>query len=283
MSLYRQKGMLMFWTHETLAPWQTEEWKEQMRDQLRPNAYLRMIENQWVSADSRFITAELWDQNVDPNHHPLAVSGKRSPLVFLGVDIGIKNDHTGVTGVFWDGERLCLACHRIWKPSKQDPMDLTLLEKHLWELCRKFRVASILVDPYQAHRSITTLQSAGLPIKEFPQTSGNVTRMGSTLFDVLKSKSIRLYEAPELRAQALSTIAIETGRGFRIAKEKASKKIDAIVALSMALVAALEAVAKSRNSSLTWGRGADNSRVPAFLRGANLDTLTVHQHKVLLD
>lgn len=35
-------------------------------------------------------------------------------------------------------------------------------------------------------------------------------------------------------------MAVETPRGFRIAEEKASKKLDAIVALSMACVAALD-------------------------------------------
>jgi hypothetical protein len=42
-----------------------------------------------------------------------------------------------------------------------------------------------------------------------------------------------------MRQQALSTVAVENPRGWRIAKEKASKKIDAIVALAMASVAAM--------------------------------------------
>jgi hypothetical protein len=37
--------MLMFWSHEFVAPWQTDAWREQMRATLRPNAYLRLIEN----------------------------------------------------------------------------------------------------------------------------------------------------------------------------------------------------------------------------------------------
>ena len=40
-------------------------------------------------------------------------------------------------------------------------------------------------DPYQCHRTITTLQRAGLPIIEYPQTTANTTRMGQTLFDLL--------------------------------------------------------------------------------------------------
>jgi hypothetical protein len=48
-----------------------------------------------------------------------------------------------------------------------------------------------------------------------------------------------LYPSDELRQQALSTVAIENPRGWRIAKEKASRKIDAIVALAMACCAAM--------------------------------------------
>src|SRR6516164_1923913 len=45
--LYAAGGQLMYWSHQFSAPWQTEQWREQMREQLRHNAYLRLIENQW--------------------------------------------------------------------------------------------------------------------------------------------------------------------------------------------------------------------------------------------
>ncbi len=98
----------------------------------------------------------------------------------------------------------------------------------------------ILCDPYQLHRSITTLQAAGLRIEEFPQTTANATRMGQALFDLLNGKNLRLYPAPDLRVQALNTVAVDSPRGWRIAKEKAARKIDGIVALAMACGAALE-------------------------------------------
>jgi phage terminase large subunit-like protein len=84
------------------------------------------------------------------------------------------------------------------------------------------------------HRSITTLQAAGVPIREFPQTQANCTLMGQALYDLLSGQNLVLYPDGELRQQALSTVSIETPRGWRIAKEKASRKIDAIVALAMA-------------------------------------------------
>jgi len=54
-SLFRQRGLLMFWSHEPVAPWQTAAWVEQMRSQLRPNAFLRMIENRFVTIESSFV------------------------------------------------------------------------------------------------------------------------------------------------------------------------------------------------------------------------------------
>jgi phage terminase large subunit-like protein len=95
-------------------------------------------------------------------------------------------------------------------------------------------------DPYQLHRSIMTLQSEGLKVKEFPQTVANTTRMGQGLWDLVKGRNLAVYPDEDLRKQALSTIALDSGRGWRIAKDRASKKIDAIVALSMACLAAID-------------------------------------------
>ena len=41
--------MLFAWHTEPIAPWQTEAWLGEMRRSLRPNAYARMIENEFVS------------------------------------------------------------------------------------------------------------------------------------------------------------------------------------------------------------------------------------------
>ena len=50
-SLRAGDGMLFAWHHESIAPWQTESWLAEMRRSLRPNAYLRMIENRFVGSE----------------------------------------------------------------------------------------------------------------------------------------------------------------------------------------------------------------------------------------
>ena len=51
-SLYAGDGLLMAWHHQPIAPWQTPAWLTEMRRSLRPNQYLRMIENQFVTSES---------------------------------------------------------------------------------------------------------------------------------------------------------------------------------------------------------------------------------------
>jgi phage terminase large subunit-like protein len=239
LELYEAGALFMFWSHTPRQPWQTAAYYVEQQQNLRQSTFARLHRNEWVSPEGRFITADLWDGCVDAEHRPML--GSRDLSVMVGVDAATKNDNAAVEVVTRDGDRVVKVTGRVWKPTAAEPLDLeATVEAYLRELHVLYRVEAIYCDPWQLHRSITTLQAAGLPIQEFPQTTANTTRMGTVLFDLLKGRNLRLYPDDELREQALNTIAIETPRGFRIAKEKASKKIDAIVALSMACVAALD-------------------------------------------
>ena len=66
-SLHAGDGILMAWHREPVAPWQGPEWLAQMRQQLRPTAYQRMIQNEFVTNDDTFVNMSWWDGCVDPN------------------------------------------------------------------------------------------------------------------------------------------------------------------------------------------------------------------------
>ena len=232
--------LFVYWDHEPRLPWQTPAYYATQRRTLRPATYLRQHENRWAPMSSRFITSELWDHCVTPDLTPLLPS--RDHQLFVGVDVGIRHDAAAVVAVYRDGDHIVLASHSIWTPSATDPLDIeATIETRLPELHNRYRVKRILCDPYQCHRTITSLQRAGLPIIEYPQTTANTTRMGQTLFDLLNGRNLCLYPSDELRAQALHTVAVENPRGWRLAKEKASHKVDAIVALALAATAAVDA------------------------------------------
>jgi phage terminase large subunit-like protein len=240
-ALRRQRGMLMLWSHEPIAPWQTKSWLQQMREQHRPNAYLRQIENRWVSTESSFVDIEWYDACVDPTARPVAAAAPMQ--VWVGVDASTKRDSTAVAVCAWDNDlkKVRLVAHKIWQPSKSEPLDFEqTIEKFLLELRRRFRVRECLYDPYQMQATAQRLQRAGVNMREFPQTIGNLTEASNNLYEVLKGANIVLYPDQQIRAAVQKSVAIETPRGWKISKEKASAKIDVVIALAQAALGAVQ-------------------------------------------
>lgn len=115
-------------------------------------------------------------------------------------------------------------------------MDHADIADYLRWLHRSFSVAKIAVDPSQALEMIGYLAREGLPIVEVPQTAGNVDEMGQTLITAIQSRELVVYPDDTLRQQALNTVAVEMPSGMmRMSKAKSGRKIDAIVALALAL------------------------------------------------
>src|SRR5580704_4925620 len=225
----------MFWSHLPVAPWQSEKWREQeMRRSLRPNAFIRMTENTFVSSEMTFIDLDTWDACVDHAATPLLID-QRMP-VWFGVDASVKRDSTAIVACTFDPERnkVRLVAHKIFQPSPDEPLDFkATVETYLMELNRRFYVKEIRYDPYQLVAVAQRLTAAGLPMVEFPQTVPNLTEASTSLYEAIKGRNITVYPDYEIRVAISRTVALETTRGWRIAKEKQSHKIDVVVALAM--------------------------------------------------
>jgi len=242
-SLFASEGLLMAWHHAPVAPWQTEAWLAQMRRQLRPSAYLRMIENKFTAGEQGFVPVEWWDACTNPAARP--VLAHRALPVWVGVDASVKRDSTAVVVVAFDKatQRTRLVWHRIFQPSPDDPLDFErTIEATLRELRGRFDVRAVRFDPWQLVAVAQRLTVAGLPMVEFPQTLDRLTAVGSCLYELMKYGNLETYADPDIRRAVAQAVAKETARGWRIAKEKASHKIDVVVALAMAAHAAVEAI-----------------------------------------
>ena len=137
-SLYAGDGLLMFWSHEPIAPWQDERWLTEMRRSLRPNQFLRMIENRFVTSEQSFIEMSAFDRCVQPT---VPSQQNRSLPVYVGVDASTKHDSTAIVVVTWDGSSQCvrLIQHRTFQPCPDDPLDFELtIEQTLMDLNRRF-------------------------------------------------------------------------------------------------------------------------------------------------
>jgi len=88
--------------------------------------------------------------------------------------------------------------------------------------------------------SAQRLTAQGIPMVEFPQSVPNLTAATSNLYELVKGRNLQVYPDAEMRLAVQRSVAVETTRGLRIAKEKASHKIDVIVALGMASLAVVQ-------------------------------------------
>jgi phage terminase large subunit-like protein len=238
--LYRNGSLLAYWTYDLHAPWQTQKWLDQQREGTRPNAFQRMFCNQWVAAQSSLVSMEDWDACTDAELRPLLFC---QPLpVWIGVDASVRHDQTAIVAVTFDQaqNRVRLVNHQVFRPSPAAPLDFEqTIVGTLEQWLRAYSVRKILVDPFQMESITQRLQRRGFPIEGFNQSVPNLTEAASNLFQLVRSRSLQVYPDADMRRRVLATVASESSRGWKLAKEKQSNKIDVVVALSMAALAAV--------------------------------------------
>ncbi len=235
-----EEGQRLCWLGE---PTEAEDYYAEQRETLRPGTFARLHLNLWQSGEEAFITAEEWDGCVDPGWRPLQPDEDTEPPLRLsvGVDAATKHDCAAVVAVAHDGDKVRLVQHRIWTPRFGKTLDLEqTIERYMRHLRKHYRVSSIQFDPHQMLAISERLRGEGFPMHELPQTSGNLTAAAQNLYELIQGRTLALYEDKELRKHALNAVALETARGWRLAKEKTSSKIDGLAALSFACLDAIE-------------------------------------------
>jgi len=160
----------------------------------------------------------------------------------IGCDASVKRDSTALVAVCWDdaNQRIRLVTHRIFQPSADNPIDFeAMVEATLLDWHRRFDVRQVLFDPYQMISSAQRLQRDGVVMEEFPQTVPNLTEAGNNFYELIKGRNLLLYADPVIRTAVSRTV--ETPRGWRLGKSQQVAKIDVVVALAMAALAAVRA------------------------------------------
>jgi len=239
---YNERARLLaYWDHsQERLPWHTPAKIASSLGGLRPGTASRFWKNEWSASASIFITPELWDAVTDRTHAPIA--RQKTLVVYVGIDAATKHDYCAMVMIArgQDGT-FVLIQYRLWKPQPGAPIDLELtVEQTIFEWAQDFTIGAILCDPLQLASIGSRARRAGLPFTDFPQTVSGTTRMGQILYDALQNRTLRVFPDEELRTQALNVQAIESPRGFRLAKITSGRKIDLVAALTMAMIAAVD-------------------------------------------
>ncbi|MDD5189917.1 MAG: hypothetical protein PHE50_02660 [Dehalococcoidales bacterium] len=207
---------------------------------LRANAFTRMHGNTRTSNESAFIAPEAWAACYSPAIKPLQEGDKRK--VILGADASTSHDLTSLIGCqYIEGGFIDVVLSRVWKPVKiagirfgKPTVDLDeTIGAEVMRLHTSGNLAAVVCDPYQLHSLILKWEKVGIKVIELAQNAGRV-ESDQALYTAILGRTIRHYNDPTLNEHIKNAVAVESPRGYRLAKEKTSHKIDAAVALSMA-------------------------------------------------
>ena len=161
------------------------------------------------------------------------------PVLYVGVDIGIKRDTSAVAAVYrcrLGSYELALWGIRTWSP----PVSMVRqVEPCLLRLLEQCRVAEVRYDPTQFQTTADRLSQAGYGnrLVEVNQLT-EMTTACSTLHSHIHERKLLLVRDAELRLHIAHANVKMTERGPRIIKAQQARPIDGVVALAMALLGA---------------------------------------------
>jgi phage terminase large subunit-like protein len=235
----------LWWNHNALLyPWVTPEFLNKVRADpaVTENQFRRIWAAERVSSETTFMPMEDWDGCEDQSLNPLDDQARGVPMC-IGVDIGIKRDHSGVTARGYEPStlRYPLYAHRHWKPSDftsrgRDVREVVgEVEQWVLNMHLKHDVLAVFYDPHEFQDAALRLKHLGVRIMELSQNGGrdfsdpNYQRL-------IKSRRLRNYpQSGDLRDHVRNVVGIDRETGIRMQKSKSgNQKIDLAVADAMA-------------------------------------------------
>ena len=236
-----------------------------------PQEYSRLHENRWVSNVNALIPMPLWNRLVVEDMPP----PEHGEIIVVAVDASVSNDCTALVVVAikrvsrparWgddedvDPEEGMLAREietYVWEPEHGEKLDYRAkdgLKDTFEDVLSRFRVACVAYDEYQLHDFMTTYKKKygrKIDFYAFPQ-GGERLEADTMLVNRIKQERIIHTGNPVLTAHiANSDGKRQIGeKKLRIVKRNELKKIDAAVALSMAIQKAFELAPQRRGGRI---------------------------------
>lgn len=183
----------------------------------------------WLGPNGRVI----WDALIEPYDFVAEAP------TWVGVDVGIKRDSTAVVHVQRDEAGMLRATSKVWLPTADQPVDVTDVMEHLRELSRAYDVQAISFDPRFFDVPAKMLDDEGLPMVEIPQSVEHMTTICGSLMEIIKRSELRHDGDEILSTHVLNAVPRFNERGFTLQKSKSRGRIDAVIALALAVDRAL--------------------------------------------
>ncbi len=203
---------------------------------LSPEGHFRIFRlGQWVDGVESWLGDDgrkLWDGLVDPFEFEAGAP------TWVGVDVGIKRDSTAVAICQKVGDKLHVRV-KLWVPTADEAVDVTDVMQHLRDLDAVYDLQAVSYDPRFFDVPAKMLLDEGLPVLEIPQSIERMTQAIGSTFEAIKRGDLAHDGDPFVDAQVLNAVARFNERGFTLAKAKSRGRIDAAIAICLAVDRAL--------------------------------------------
>jgi phage terminase large subunit-like protein len=183
--------------------------------------------NQWVRSQESWLPVGAWEQCVSDLQFDSELP------VWVGIDMALKHDTIAVCVAQPQADRVVVRS-KIWQPELEG-VDVVAVEHYLRELHNQFQVQEFAFDPAYFQRSAEALSDDGLPMVEFPQSGARMIPACGNAYEMIVNRKIAHDGSPTFTDQVLSAAQRMTDTGWRLSKGKSKRKIDACIAMVMAL------------------------------------------------
>ena len=195
--------------------------------QTSENAFRRYRLNQWTRALESWLPAGAFEACKSDRQLSFDLP------VYVGLDMALKHDSIAVV-VAQPQDGVVVVRSKIWYP-QDAPLDVAAVEAHLRWLHQTYDVREFAYDPAYFQRSSEILTDDGLPMVEFPQSRARMIPACGNAFEMIVNQRVAHDGSPQFVDQVLSAAQRMTDEGWRLSKGKSKRKIDAAIALVIAL------------------------------------------------
>ena len=154
---------------------------------------------------------------------------------WVGVDVGLKHDSTAVVAVQRREDGRLHATCRLWVPSDDRPVDTTDVMQHIRDLADRYELRTVGYDPRFFDIPAKYLEDEGIPMFELPQSLERMTPAIGSLYELIRGGGLTHDGDEAFGTQVLNAVPRYNDRGFTLAKGKSRGRIDAAVALALAI------------------------------------------------
>ena len=152
---------------------------------------------------------------------------------WVGVDVGLKRDTTAVVIGQRRPDGVLHTTARIWKPAKDQAIDVSAVMAHLRELGSTYNLIEVAFDPRHFELPATMLADEGLPMVEIPQSPERMIPACGDLYQAIMRGEVSHDGAADYERQILNAMPTHAEAGWRLTKSKSRGHIDAAIALAL--------------------------------------------------